>query len=101
MYDFLIVVSVFVSLAYTIGFFHLVRNVNIIKQHLNPSEKELKENYNKSRYLGREVEALHFLQEYVWKALKNNSSKKNYDSLKLEFNNEFLRLGSQFPQYPY
>lgn len=101
MYEFLITISVIMSFILTVGFFAMFRNISIIKYHYHPTAKSLKDNYNKSRYLGRDLEALHYLQEYVWATLKKNKSKKNYESLKLEFNDEFIKFGSQFPQYPY
>jgi hypothetical protein len=101
MLEFLISISVIVSFALTIGFFLMFRNLAFIKYYYYPTTRELKENCNKSRYLGRDIEALHFLQEFVWASLKKNRSKKNYDSLKLEYNNDFLKFGSEFPLYPY
>jgi hypothetical protein len=101
MYEVLVIISALVSIALLIGFFVMFKNIAFLKYHYYPIPKELKEKYNKARYLGRDDEALHFLQEFIWESLKRNNSKKNYDALKLEYNNDFLRFGAQFPQNPF
>lgn len=68
---------------------------------LEPGEEDLYQEYLKNRFLYRNDQALNFLQEYIWVAMKNDQSVKYYDALKLEHESKFIELGGRFPDHPY
>lgn len=93
-------IAALINLVLLFMFVQLVRDVETIRGVFKSKvPKYWLSEYNKHSYLSRDKEALHALQEFIWASIVKDSS--SYESLKHEYSERFIELGSKFPDSPY
>lgn len=103
MSDDLFILGGIISLVFLITFWVLCGNIAYIKKYLKLKENPLYwlAEYNKHKYLVNDAQAKTALQNYIWYALIEYKSKKNYETLKDKYQSIFEGYNIKFPEWPF